>query len=215
MKSVTRTRGAGSREPILDVAERLMGARGFAGTSVSAICTEVGVPATSLYWHFGSKEGLLASVMERGAERWFAALPRWEDLEGSAHARAEAVLAGGADAVAGQPDFLRLFYILALENRDDRVATELVGRVRAKARSYFRGSIERLLAAELGVDVDPAAIDELPQFAVALSDGCFIALQLEPTQTDVGRLFTDMAVAIRALVPVTIARADARNRGQS
>lgn len=202
-------RGAGSRELLLDVAERLMGAKGYAATAVSAICKEAGVPVTSLYWHFGSKEGLLAIVMERGADRWFAALPRWDELAGSVDVRAETMLFGGADAVASHPDFLRLFYTLALEGSDDEIATELVDRVRFRAMAYFREPIEHVLAAECGPDIARGAAEELARFAVAFSDGCFFALQLEPEQTDIKRLFTDLASAIRALVPAAIARAHA------
>jgi AcrR family transcriptional regulator len=202
-------RGAGSRPVLLDVAERLMGAKGYAATAVSAICKAAGVPVTSLYWHFGSKEGLLATVMERGADRWFAALPRWDELAGSADVRAETMLFAGADAVASHPDFLRLFYTLALEGRGDEIATELVGRVRSRATAYFREPIERILATECEPDVARGAAEELARFSVAFSDGCFFALQLEPEQTDVKRLFTDLASAIRALAPAAIARAHA------
>lgn len=203
--------GAGSRDLLLDVAERLMGAKGYSATAVSAICREAGVPVTSLYWHFGSKDGLLATVMERGAQRWFAALPRWEELDGTADVRAETILSGGADAVASHPDFLRLFYTLALEGRDDEIVTELVGRVRLRAVAYFREPIERILATEYGPDIARGAADELARFAVAFSDGCFFALQLEPEQTDIKRLFTDLAVGLRALAPAAIARARERS----
>ena len=67
--------GENSRELILDATERLMGTRGYAATSISDICKACGLPASSIYWHFGSKDGVLAAVMERGATRFFAAIP--------------------------------------------------------------------------------------------------------------------------------------------
>ncbi len=48
----------GTRERILDVALRLFYARGYTGTSVNAIASEVGLSAPSLYWHFESKNEL-------------------------------------------------------------------------------------------------------------------------------------------------------------
>ena len=64
--------GAESRAAILDAAEALMARRGFIGTSISALQAECGLPASSIYWHFNSKEGVLAAVMERGANNFFA-----------------------------------------------------------------------------------------------------------------------------------------------
>lgn len=178
-----------------------MSDRGYAGTPVSAICAQAGVAATSLYWHFGSKEGLLATVMERGAQRWFAALPRWDE-----HAPIEGVVRDGADAVARHPVFLRLFYQLALEGGDDEVAAELVQRVRRHAFDYFRTGIAAMTAADHSAEVAAPAVEELTRFAVAYSDGCFFAGQLEPDQTDLRRMYGDLIVAVRAMAPTVIAR---------
>jgi len=73
--------GEQSRELILDATERLMATNGYAATSISDIRRACGLPPSSIYWHFGSKEGVLAAVMERGANRFFAAIPAWDDVE--------------------------------------------------------------------------------------------------------------------------------------
>ena len=54
-----------TRNRILDVAERLFGERGFPATSLRDITTEAGVNVASVNYHFGSKEALLAEVLER------------------------------------------------------------------------------------------------------------------------------------------------------
>ncbi|WP_051022336.1 TetR/AcrR family transcriptional regulator [Nocardia pneumoniae] len=207
-KSVEVDRSAAaSREQFLDAAERLMSERGYAGTSVSAICKQVGVAATSLYWHFGSKEGLLAAVMERGAARWFAGLPRWDDLVGDVEQRTEEVRRRGAAAVTSHPVFLRLFYLLALEGSADQVAGELVVQVRERARGYFAEAIAAMLADAVEPEVARAAADELARFAVAFSDGCFFATQLEPGEADLSTMYGDLVTALHALAPAAIARA--------
>ncbi|MEV6322153.1 TetR/AcrR family transcriptional regulator [Nocardia sp. NPDC051787] len=200
-------RAAPSREQFLDVAERLMSERGYAGTSVSAICAEVGVAATSLYWHFGSKEGLLAAVMERGAARWFGALPRWDDLTGDVDERAAQLRHRGATAVTGHPLFLRLFYMLALEGGADAAAVELVQRVRERARGYFGEAIAGMLADAAEPEIARRASEELARFAVAFSDGCFFATHLEPGDTDLQTMYGDLLTALSALAPAAIARA--------
>lgn len=205
---VTRARqDTGSRDLLLDAAERLMAEKGYAATPVSAICKAAGVPVTSLYWHFGSKDGLLASVMERGADRWFAALPRWEDFDGPPEQHTEALQTQGAEAVAANPDFLRLFYTLAIEGRHDEAAVETVQRVRGHALAYFRSAIEHVLTPLCDARTAHVAAEDLARFAVAFSDGCFFALQLEPETTDLRQMYADLLTAIRALAPVAIKRA--------
>jgi AcrR family transcriptional regulator len=204
------SRAAGASEDLLDAAERLMGERGYAATPVSVISKEAGVAVTSLYWHFGSKEGLLARLMERGANRWFDALPRWEDLDGTTDERRDAMLRGAADAMAQHPLFLRLFYMLALEATEDEAASEIVRRVRLRAFDLFRAAITRTLldhAADVGADVAESAARELATFAVAYSDGCFFAGQLEAGDTDLRRMYADLGTALAALAPAAIARA--------
>src|SRR5215212_8700604 len=73
--------GVASRELILDATERLMATKGYAATSISDIRNACGLPPSSIYWHFGSKEGVLAAVMERGADRFFAAIPASEGAD--------------------------------------------------------------------------------------------------------------------------------------
>lgn len=55
-----------TRERILDVAEALFAARGFAGTSMRDIAGAADLTAASLYNHFEGKEALYAAVLERG-----------------------------------------------------------------------------------------------------------------------------------------------------
>ena len=76
-------RGARSRELVLDTAERLMAVHGFDGVSVSQIVAEASIPLSSIYHYFGSKDGILLGVMERGARRFFAAMPDAADVPGS------------------------------------------------------------------------------------------------------------------------------------
>lgn len=54
-----------TKERILDAAERLFAAHGFAGTSLRAVTKEAGVNLAAVHYHFGTKEDLLRAVLSR------------------------------------------------------------------------------------------------------------------------------------------------------
>src|SRR4029079_7251189 len=85
-------RGTRSREAVLDAAERLIAEHGYEGATVSARVREAGIPASSIYHYFGSKEGVLLAVMERGAERFFDELPVADRRVGSQRDHLRALL---------------------------------------------------------------------------------------------------------------------------
>jgi AcrR family transcriptional regulator len=187
--------GEQSRELILDATERLMATRGYAATSISDIRKACGLPPSSIYWHFGSKEGVLAAAMQRGADRFFAAIPTSED--------AETQLAVLSTRQAQHPDFLRLFYMLSLERGNDPAVAAVVRRVRDTAIARFRNAITQLLPADAPPSKADRVVTELTALAVALSDGVFFADHLEP-DTDVERMYRRLSQAITALIPILL-----------
>src|ERR671910_3594384 len=54
-----------TKEKILDAAERLFAAHGFAGTSLRSVTKEAGVNLAAVHYHFGNKEDLLRAVLGR------------------------------------------------------------------------------------------------------------------------------------------------------
>jgi AcrR family transcriptional regulator len=188
--------GEASRAQILDATEKLMATRGYAATSISDIRNACGLPPSSIYWHFGSKEGVLAAVMERGAERYFAAIPAEADIEQQ--------LAAVTAQQEQHPEFLRLFLLLSLERSDDPAVADVVRRVRDRAIARFAQAI----APALPDDVPPAkaerVVAELAAVATALSDGIFLAEHLEPDTTDVGRMYRRLLQTVTALISILL-----------
>ena len=188
--------GEQSRELILEATERLMATRGYAATSISDIRKACGLPPSSIYWHFGSKEGVLAAVMQRGADRFFAAIPTSEDVQ--------AQLAVVSTLQAQHPDFLRLFYMLSLERGNDPVVAAVIRRVRDTAISQFRDAITQLLPADVSPSKADRVVTELTAVAVALSDGIYFAEHLEPDGTDVAKMYRRLFQTITALMPILL-----------
>jgi len=54
---------------LLDAAEQVLVARGYAGTSTPEVCRQAGVSNGSLLHHYGTRERLLAATLERVYER--------------------------------------------------------------------------------------------------------------------------------------------------
>jgi AcrR family transcriptional regulator len=192
--------GESSREQILDATERLMATRGYAATSISDIRTACGLPASSIYWHFGSKQGVLAAVMERGAERFFGAIPR----HGDSAPDVEAQLAATAKLLAEHPEFLRLVYLLALERTDDPDVGAAVRRVRETAAAGFRVAIATLLPPNVPQAKADRVLDELTGLAMAMSDGVFIADHVEPEATDIERMYRRLLLTVTTLLPILL-----------
>ena len=65
-----------TRLRILDAAARLFRERGYGGTSQRDIAAACGMQAGSLYYHFASKEAVLAEVLELGIQRPMTALKK-------------------------------------------------------------------------------------------------------------------------------------------
>ena len=196
--------GADSREIILDATERLMATKGFAATSISDIRKACGLPPSSIYWHFGSKEGVLAAVMERGANRFFAAIPTWEEADAPAERKTATLKSVAAGQLSQHPEFLRLFYMLSLERSSDPAVGEVVRRVRDIAIARFRDAISHMLPSDAPPDKAGRVVGELTAFAVALSDGVFFADHLEPDGTDVDRMYHRLWQALAALIPTLL-----------
>lgn len=188
--------GTGSREQILDATERLMATRGYAATSISDIRKACGLPASSIYWHFGSKDGVLAAVMERGADRFFAAIPGGAGIDNQ--------LAVLADLQAQRPEFLRILYLLSLERSDDPTVTAVVRRVRDTAISRFADAVRSQLPADLPAGRAERVVAELTAFAVAQSDGVFFAGHFEPDTADIARMYQRLWQAVTALVRILL-----------
>lgn len=175
-KSKRQEQGDRSREDILDAASRLMAARGYDGTSISALAKESGLPASSIYYHFDSKEGILKAVMERDAAL-FAVSTSLDDLPqtGSRSERVAWILHRAAQVIEDSPGFLRLQTILLLSaSNGEAYATVL--RLRHLQREGLRDALAVGLA-ELGDPPATEMADRLVDFAGAAFEGAFLAAQ--------------------------------------
>ena len=95
------------RSQILEHAAQLFGARGFDRTSIRDIAAAVGMLPGSVYYHFASKEALLAAVYTDAIDQAIASVQDaaaghqdpWDRLEAAAVAHMRTLVGGGSLAV--------------------------------------------------------------------------------------------------------------------
>ena len=189
-------RGARSREAVLDAAERLIAAHGYDAATVAALVKEAGLPASSIYHYFGSKERVLLAVMERGAERFFAELPAPDRRVGSQREHLEALVRAVAATLDRHPDFLRILVVMAAQpaHAGDGQVHRVVDRVRELALERLREQMRFVF----GPDLTPDAADHLARFWLAAFDGAFVAHQSHPAVT-LGDLLEHLPTALIAI----------------
>lgn len=201
----SRERGERSREEILDVASRLMGERGYDGTSVAAVATAAGVPKSLVFHHFRSKTGLLTAVMTRGGYQFFEAMQAAQagmPAGGTHRERLTWLLNRTAEVFSEHHDFHRLHTILMMTS--DVVEPE-VRQAITQLRADGRVHMHRLVAAaftDLGSDVAEAVAGELDDFGMLGFDGGFIAERGDGTP-----LLSQIERFARAMVAIGEAKA--------
>ena len=170
-------RGTRSREAVLDAAERLMAKEGFEAATIAALVEEAGLPPSSIYHYFGSKEGVLLAVMERGAERFFGEVPVVTERLGPAAGHLRVVVETVAETLERHPDFLRILVVMATQppTAGDGEVHAVVNRIRKLALDGLRDQ----MAVAFRIEADGHVAHHLARFALAAFDGAFVAHQAQ------------------------------------
>lgn len=187
-----RLAGELSRRRILNAAREIASERGYQGTSIAAVSTKCGLPASSIYWHFKDKDDLLAAVIESSFSAWLQA---WDvPAEGSTEERVLAVATQIAKALMDSPDFIRLGLMLTLERRpvEPRARAMFIS-VRAQACCALESVV-----AELMPELSTAQISRLSAYALAGADGLFITKEIDGDSINLIELFEMHARAVMA-----------------
>jgi AcrR family transcriptional regulator len=151
------SRGAGTRERLVEAARGLLEEGGYAAASVQAIAARGGVSAGALYRHFASKAELFVEVFRDAAKRDLAAVDE-AAASGSCIERLEAAVAAHARGALGRP---RLAWALLYEPVDPLVDAERLAYRRTYCR-HMAGLLRQAVAAgeipEQDVEFSAAAV---------------------------------------------------------
>lgn len=170
-----------SRQKIIDATLDLGTEHGYAGTSIAMIAQRSGLPASSIYWHFGSKDLLFADAVQASFERW-AEVPHWRLPSPGAGVEPEehlyATIRDSYLAERHDPRFWRLGLLLVLEGTSvEPEARQRFLDLRRAAQGTVQAYFEAVLHPSLQAG-DPTLCGVLAQHVVAAWDGTCLAAYL-------------------------------------
>jgi AcrR family transcriptional regulator len=155
-----------TRERILAAAYGLLYQEGFARVGVDAIAAASGVTKRTLYYHFESKDALVAAVLEAQHDRALARIQGWANPSTNDPCELVDALFGKLAAWADEPKWAGSgFTRVAMELAD------LPGHPARVAARQHKAAVETWLAERLG-GLNIAAPGETARGIMLLVEGC-------------------------------------------
>jgi AcrR family transcriptional regulator len=211
---IVRPEPADSRERLLAGAAEVAAERGYVGTTISRVCERSGLPVSSVYWFFEDKDALLAEVVQHSFAEWAARQPTWEPTDSAAGRSAglRTVLRRTTRSFADTPDFLRIGHLVALEQQDEETAAralflQIRRDVEAQLSQWFAGTL-----VDSPASGDRALPALLARLVIALTDGLFLAEQVDSWAWDFDAITDLMVDVLESVVAAHEAVAPRRHR---
>lgn len=176
----------GNRDALLDAAKRCLSERGYANTTARDLVAASGANLSSIGYHFGSKEALLAQAFDEVFVEWTAQLnaaalgtPAATALERMATAW-KAML----DTMPGHGGLMLAFVeSIGPSVRSPELQARLADHYR-RLRSEVSEAVEQTLGAEaLAAGADP---DVVASYLIAVADGFMIQFLIDPARCPTG-----------------------------
>ncbi|WP_037370942.1 TetR/AcrR family transcriptional regulator [Amycolatopsis orientalis] len=174
--------GLSSREIILNAARALVGEKGYDGMAISDLGAQSGLPPSSIYYHFGSKLGVLSALLERTFEELHALFPSPSSFDDLAPLeRLEAWFSAACDSLDRRPDYLRLLVAISVgPQKDDEVIQATVRRIRDYAHASWVAALAPIFAPD-GDEEGETLVRQLAVTGRALTDGLSVAESFDGT----------------------------------
>ncbi|MEQ9661899.1 MAG: TetR/AcrR family transcriptional regulator [Parasphingopyxis sp.] len=161
------------------------------------ICRAASCPASSLYWHFDSKENLFAEVVKWKATNFFGLISD-DVIDVDSFDEIEDIGDRVADALQNDPLLLRFLLLLGLERQDmPSEARAIIAQVRESARAWWQTLLEKRFQ-DRGATVATMIAEEYAEFGRSLVDGAFFAWDFGDGP-DLRKVFRQLMVLLAAL----------------
>jgi AcrR family transcriptional regulator len=179
-----KLKGEASRERILDSAINLFSERGYAGTGVHEIARRAGIEKAALYWHFGSKEGLLAAVLDRMDAEFIERIQKRVSLSGGSDERLDLFVDGLKRLAAERGHLVRLTLSVSIER--SQVSTE--SRI-AMQRIFERTRAAVAYGFEQALGVSLPDVDLIARLSLSYLFEASVRAAIDPDNADHDRFF--------------------------
>lgn len=188
---------------------RIAARRGYAGTTVNQVVEATGLPASSIYWHFGSKEELLAEVLEYSFRQWQAVTPGFDpSVPGPWHERMHDSFLRIRARLDARPEYWRMGLMLAFErNLGSLPARDRFLAIRNESIAQITEWWRRMIGEE-ALAGRPEVPLALARLGLAGVDGLFLAQQGDD-RWDVDTLLWMLAHGLEAAARRMLAEPDA------
>ncbi|WP_201845769.1 TetR/AcrR family transcriptional regulator [Myceligenerans indicum] len=167
---------ASSRDVILKAARTLISDRGYDGMVISDLSALSGLPASSIYYHFGNKLGILTALLEQTFEDLHATFPSpssFDDREPIE--RFELWYTAACRSLDERPEYLRLLLAVSIGSHAGEDAIRvLVRRIRDYAHQSWIDALTPLFAPITSPE-DEAFLDQLAVLGRAMTDGLSVS----------------------------------------
>jgi TetR/AcrR family acrAB operon transcriptional repressor len=201
---------AASKKRILDAAVRLFAEKGYKHSGVQEISEASGVSRGSIFWHFGSKEGLLFAVVDHCFSAWENEVLVPLLGEGTGPESIGQVVRSHVAFVKSSPEVGRLFFVMLFEGLAAQPKLlEKYRELHQRFRGYGRSWIQNAMAAgQLRADVDPEAAASA---IVGALGGAHYQWLMDPERVDIEQVDAALAkVFERGLAPAQSSRSSSR-----
>jgi AcrR family transcriptional regulator len=182
-----KLKGAASRERILEAATELFSTRGYAATGLQEICRRAGIEKAALYWHFGSKEGLLAAVVDRMDAEFVENVAKRVSKTASPDDRLDVFVSGLMRLAAERGHLVRLCLSVVLERSQvSAEARDAMQRIFDRTRAAVVAGFEAALGAKL------PDLDLIARLALAYLYEAAIRDVVDPEHAEHDRFFAHL-----------------------
>lgn len=166
---------------ILDAAQHLVSMRGYDGMVISELSAQSGLPASSIYHHFGSKLGVLAALLDRASQRFHASFPNPSSFDGHPPLdRFELWFTAACASLDDHPEYLRLLIAVVVGSHSD--ADEIrstVCRIRDQAHASWVDALSPVF--DTGSQESRRLIEQLAVLGRAVTDGLSVSSTVDGT----------------------------------